>query len=82
MHWCPGNAHTKRQPASAGTLWEGGRGGPFRLTSTEARLFIRDGNGGGGGGGGGEGRESEGSTADTARKTGETVDRRQNNGKC
>ena len=40
------------------------------------------GTGMGGGGGGGEGgRKSEGSTADTARKkTGETVDRRQNNG--
>ena len=28
MHWCPGNAHTKRQPASAGTLGGRGRGGP------------------------------------------------------
>ena len=28
MHWCPGNAHTKTQPASAGTLGERGRGGP------------------------------------------------------
>ena len=28
MHWCPGNAHNKRRPASAGTLGERGRGGP------------------------------------------------------
>ena len=55
MHWCPGNAHTKRPPASAGTLGERGRGGPFRLTSTEARLFIGDGGRGGGEGGGGGG---------------------------
>ena len=27
MHWCPGNAHTKRRPASAGTLGKRGRGG-------------------------------------------------------
>ena len=36
--------------------------GPFCFTSTEARLLIRDGDKGG------RGRESEGSTADTARK--------------
>ena len=49
---------------------------PFCFTSTEARLLITDGDGGGGGVGGGgkrcervrRGRESEGSTADTARK--------------
>ena len=46
------------------TVW------PFCFTSTEARLLIRDGDWGGGGG---ERRKSE-------RKTGETVDRRQNNG--
>ena len=28
MHWCPGNTHTKRRPASGGTLGERGRGGP------------------------------------------------------
>ena len=28
MHWSPGKAHTKRRPASAGTLGERGRGGP------------------------------------------------------
>ena len=28
MHWCPGDVHTKRRPASAGTLGERGRGGP------------------------------------------------------
>ena len=55
----------------------------FCFTSTEARWLIRDGDGrprpGGKGGGG---RKSEGSTAETARKTetGETVNRRQNNG--
>ena len=27
VHWCPGNAHTKRRPASAGTLGERGRDG-------------------------------------------------------
>ena len=38
------------------------------------------GEGRGWGGGGGRGRKSEGSTADTTpKKTGETVDRRQNN---
>ena len=36
--------------------------GTFCFTSTEARLLIRDGDRGG------RGRESEGSTADTARK--------------
>ena len=45
------------------------------LMSTEARWLTRDGDRVG------RGRESEGSTAETARKkTGETVDRRQNNG--
>ena len=45
------------------------------LTSMEARWPIRDGDRVG------RGRQSEGSTADTARKNpGETVDRRQNNG--
>ena len=44
------------------------------FTSTEARWPIRDGDRVG------RGRQSEGSTAETARKkTGETVDRRQNN---
>ena len=47
-----------------------GRPGPFCFTSTEARWFIREGDGGGGGvgGGGGRGRKSGGSTAETARK--------------
>ena len=45
------------------------------FTSTEARWPIRDRDRVG------RGRQSEGSTAETARKkTGETVDRRQNNG--
>ena len=45
------------------------------FTSTEARWPIRDGDRVG------RGRQSEGSTAETVRKkTGETVDRRQNNG--
>ena len=44
-------------------------------TSTEARWLIRDGDRGG------RGRKSEGSTADDCpKKTGETVDRRKNNG--
>ena len=45
----------------------------FCFTSTEATWLIRDGD---------RGRKCEGSTADTGRpeKTGETVDRRQNNG--
>ena len=47
--------------------------GPSCFMSAEVRLLIWRGGGGG--------RESEGQTADTARKkTGETVDRRQNNG--
>ena len=40
MHWCPGNVHTKRRPASAGTLGERGYGGPstqvLTLQKTEA----------------------------------------------
>ena len=64
---------TSTQSHTAPELWKGT--GPFCFTSTEARLRIRDGEGGGGG----EGGESEGSTADTAPKTGETVDRRENN---
>ena len=37
MHWCPGNAHTKRRPASAGTLRKRGRGGP---TAQVLTLFV------------------------------------------
>ena len=44
------------------------------FTSREARWLIRDGDRVG------RGRQSEGSTAETVRKNGETVDRRQNNG--
>ena len=52
---------------------------PCCFTSTEARLIIRDGDRGGGGGGD-RGREWSLDRGYRLKKTGETVDRRQNNG--
>ena len=52
---------------------------PCCFTSTEARLLIRDGDRGAGGGGGGRGREWRLDRGYRLKKTGEIVDRRQNN---
>ena len=65
--------------------WQPGinhEGDHIALRPQKRVCLLGTGTGGARGGEGGGGRKSEGSTADTARlrKTGETVNRRQNNG--